>query len=52
MTGQIKVHGNRIVNWNGDVLIQGLSRADQARLNTGLDHPYFWAGAILSGRPW
>jgi len=52
MTGQIKVHGNRIVNGNGDVLIQGLNRSDQARLSTGLNHPYFWAGAILSGRPW
>lgn len=52
MTGQIKVHGNRIVNRTGDVLIQGLNRSDQARLSTGLNHPYFWAGAILSGRPW
>ena len=52
MSGQIKVSRDRIINGNGDVLIQGLSRADQARLRPSLQHPYFWAGAILSGKPW
>ena len=52
MSGQIKVSHDRIINGNGDVLIQGLSRADQARLRPSLQHPYFWAGAILSGKPW
>lgn len=52
LTGQIKVQHDRIINGKGDVLIKGLSRADQARLRPNLQHPYYWAGAILSGKPW
>jgi CHAT domain-containing protein len=50
--GDIHVKGNDIVNPNGEILVAGLSPADQARLGAGLQHPYFWAGMLLSGRPW
>jgi CHAT domain-containing protein len=50
--GAIQVRGDRIVSSDGAILLSGLSRADQARLAGPLTHPYFWAGAILSGKPW
>ncbi len=50
--GAIQVRGDRIVTSDGAILLSGLSRADQARLAGPLAHPYYWAGAILSGRPW
>jgi CHAT domain-containing protein len=50
-SGRIRVRGSEIVNSDGQVLINDLNRADQARLHD-LTHPYFWAGAILTGRPW
>ncbi len=50
--GAIHVRGDQIVTADGAILLSGLSRADQARLAQPLDHPYYWAGAILSGRSW
>jgi CHAT domain-containing protein len=50
--GRISVRGPVIADDRGEVLISGLSRADQARLGGRLADPYFWAGAVLSGRPW
>jgi CHAT domain-containing protein len=50
--GAIQVQGDKILTTGGAILLSGLSRADQARLAPSLDHPYYWAGAILSGRPW
>ena len=50
--GLIRVRGDQIVNEYQETLISGLTSADQARLATTLRHPYFWAGMVLSGRPW
>jgi CHAT domain-containing protein len=49
--GQIKLRGSEIINDQGDVLISGLPASERARL-ASLAHPYYWAGAVLSGRPW
>jgi CHAT domain-containing protein len=50
--GRIRVRGDQIVNENQETLISGLNPADQARLGSDLRHPYFWAGMVLTGRPW
>jgi CHAT domain-containing protein len=50
--GEVRVRGADLVAADGEVLITGLSRADQLRLMKNNHHPYFWAGTILSGRPW
>ena len=50
--GVIRVESGQIVNGSGQPLVVGLSRADQVRLGSDLWHPYYWAGVILSGRPW
>jgi CHAT domain-containing protein len=50
--GEVKVRGEDLVTADGEVLITGLSRADQLRLMKNSNHPYFWAGTVLSGRPW
>jgi CHAT domain-containing protein len=50
--GGVAVRGDAIANDQGEVLIAGLSRADQLRLSGRLRDPYYWAGAILSGSPW
>lgn len=50
--GEIRVVGDQIIGAGGDPLLSGLSRADQLRLRSDSSHPYFWAGTILSGRPW
>jgi CHAT domain-containing protein len=50
-TGQIKVRSHTIINENGVVLLTGLSHSEQIRL-ANLEAPYFWAGAVLTGRPW
>lgn len=50
--GAIQVRGDQIIDSNGDSLVGGLSVSEQARLGPGLQHPYYWAGFVLSGRPW
>jgi CHAT domain-containing protein len=50
--GAVRVVSDQIVNAVGQPLVSGLSRADQVRLEGGLGHPYYWAGMVLSGRPW
>ncbi|MCT0212616.1 CHAT domain-containing protein [Cyanobium sp. ULC084] len=50
--GDIRVSGSDLIGPGGHVLIRDLSRSDQARFSQGLTHPYYWAGALLTGRPW
>ncbi|MFN5117344.1 MAG: CHAT domain-containing protein [Cyanobacteriota bacterium] len=50
--GLIQVKGEKVVNGEGDVLLQGLNRGNQLRFANGFRHPYYWAGAVLSGSPW
>ena len=50
-SGRIKLRGAELINDQGDVLIAGLPASDRARL-ASLADPYYWAGAVLTGRPW
>jgi len=50
-SGKIRVVSDNIINESGVILLTGLSHAEQVRL-ANLDAPYFWAGAVLTGRPW
>jgi len=50
--GKIRVSGSDLIGPGGQVLIRDLSRSDQARYAQGLTHPYYWAGVLLTGRPW
>lgn len=50
-TGRIRVRGDTIINETDAVLLTGLSHSEQIRL-ANLEAPYFWAGAVLTGRPW
>ena len=51
-SGAISVQDGQIMNSSNEVLLTGISRGDQQHLSRRLSHPYFWAGAILTGRPW
>jgi CHAT domain-containing protein len=50
-SGRLNVRGTDIVDDQGEVVISNLNPSDQQRLRN-LTHPYFWAGVILTGRPW
>jgi CHAT domain-containing protein len=50
--GAIRLWGDQIVNRNNEILLAGLSRAQQIMLDGKLSHPYYWSGIILSGTPW
>jgi CHAT domain-containing protein len=50
--GLIHVVDDQIVSGANQPLLTGLTRSEQARLRAGLQHPYFWAGMVLSGLPW
>lgn len=51
-TGLVKLRDDQIVSDHGGVLIHSLASSDQARLVGGLHDPFYWAGVVLSGRPW
>ena len=51
-SGAIRVRADAIVNAEGDPLVSNLSKAQRAQLDGVLQHPYYWAGALLSGAPW
>jgi CHAT domain-containing protein len=50
--GEIRVRGDTIINSDNDILLEGISRAEQIQLANNLSHPYYWSGSILSGSPW
>jgi CHAT domain-containing protein len=50
--GEIRVQSDKILNGNNEVLLEGISRAEQIQLASNLSHPYYWSGSILSGSPW
>jgi CHAT domain-containing protein len=51
-SGAIRLRGDQIVNRNNEILLAGLTRAQQIMLDGKLSHPYYWSGIILSGTPW
>ena len=37
---------------DGQVLLSGLTKVQQRRVNQGLVNPFYWAGIELLGAPW
>lgn len=56
--GQVRLQGDRLVGPDPrtgqaeSILVAGLSREEQILFAQGLNHPYYWAGMILTGSPW
>jgi CHAT domain-containing protein len=50
--GEIRVKGDQIINYENEVLLEDISRAEQSKLASNLSHPYYWSGSVLSGSPW
>lgn len=51
-SGTMRLVGDQVIGAGGDVLLSGLSTAQQRRIGGGLKHPFFWAGIALLGTPW
>jgi filamentous hemagglutinin family protein len=57
-SGQVRLQGDRLVGPDPrtgqaqSILVAGLSRQEQILFAQGLNHPYYWAGMILTGSPW
>jgi len=51
-SGRVKLSGDQILGGDGQVLLTGLTTAQQRRVADGLSNPYFWAGIELLGSPW
>jgi filamentous hemagglutinin family protein len=58
LRGEVGLQGDRLVGpdpTNGgtrSTLVSGLSQEQRTLFALGLDHPYYWAGMVLSGSPW
>jgi filamentous hemagglutinin family protein len=56
--GQVRLQGDRLVGPDPrtgqaqSTLVAGLSPEEQILFAQGLNHPYYWAGMILTGSPW
>jgi CHAT domain-containing protein len=54
----VRLQGDRLVGPDPrtgqaqSTLVAGLSRQEQILFAQGLNHPYYWAGMILTGSPW
>nr|WP_259719856.1 CHAT domain-containing protein [Synechococcus sp. CS-1328] len=51
-SGTVKLQGDQVVGVDGVPLLSGLTAAQQRRVVTGMQHPYFWGGIGLLGTPW
>jgi len=51
-SGRVQLSGDQILAGDGQVLLTGLTTAQQRRVADGLSNPYFWAGIELLGSPW
>jgi len=51
-TGQVRLQGDQLIGSDGSPLLQNLTLQQQRRVETGLQHPFFWAGITLLGTPW
>ena len=58
LNGQVRLQGDRLVGPDPrtgqaqSTLVAGLSREEQILFAQGLNHPYYWAGMVLTGSPW
>ncbi|MCP9826685.1 CHAT domain-containing protein [Synechococcus sp. EJ6-Ellesmere] len=51
-SGTMRLVGDQVIGSGGDVLLSGLTMAQQRRIDGGLQNPFFWAGIVLLGTPW
>lgn len=51
-SGAVRRQGDGVIGADGQVLLSGLTGAQQLRIENGLTHPYFWSGMQLLGTPW
>lgn len=51
-SGSVQLIKDQIMAADGQVLLSGLTRVQQRRVNQGLANPYYWAGIELLGSPW
>jgi len=51
-TGRVQLSDDQILAGDGQILLSGLTTAQQRRVAAGLGNPYFWAGIELLGSPW
>lgn len=51
-SGTMRLVGDQVIGAGGDVLLSGLTKAEQRRISSGLGHPFYWAGIQLLGTPW
>jgi CHAT domain-containing protein len=50
--GLVRLEDDRLVGPDGQLLIGGLTRSQQRRVEGGLGNPYYWAGIELLGAAW
>ena len=50
--GRVQLVDDKILAADGQVLMAGLSPAQQRRVSAGMVNPYFWSGIELLGSPW
>jgi CHAT domain-containing protein len=51
-SGSIRLVKDQVIGANGEMLLSGLTSAEQRRIATGVQHPFYWAGIQLLGTPW
>ena len=51
-SGSIRLVKDQVIGANGEVLLSGLTSAEQRRIAAGVQHPFYWAGIQLLGTPW
>lgn len=51
-SGTMRLVGDQVIGAGGDVLLSDLTSAQQRRIDSGLQNPFFWAGIVLLGTPW
>ena len=49
---QIEVRNQSLYDRDGEILIKDLTPSQKRKLNSRLDHPFFWAAPIMLGLPW
>ena len=51
-SAEVTQKADKVIGPNGQILLSGLSVAEQRRIAGGLANPYYWAGIQLMGTPW
>ncbi len=52
VSGRVQLSDDQIMAADGQVLLSGLTKVQQRRVNQGLVNPFYWAGIELLGAPW